>query len=66
MCPSGMNTVDNWPGIPEVICSVEEYFQTRGGAFENVLLFCLIIISVLLPGILLCWIPSHLEVYHLK
>jgi len=54
MCPSGMNTVDNWPGIPEVICSVEEYFQTRGGAFENVLLFCLIIISVLLPGILLC------------
>jgi hypothetical protein len=36
MCPSGTNTVDSWPGNPEVICSVEEYFQTRGGAFENV------------------------------
>ena len=54
MCPSGTNNVDNWPGIPEVICSVEEYFQTRDGAFESVIVFCLIIISVLLPGVLLC------------
>jgi hypothetical protein len=29
MCSAGINTLDNWPGIPEVICSVEEYFKTR-------------------------------------
>jgi hypothetical protein len=51
MCPSGINTVANCPGIPEVICSVEEYFQTRDGDFSNVTQFCLIIISVSLPGV---------------